>query len=127
MNGKKVLITDDDLAFCEMLTEILTIEGAQVIVCHDGQTGLATALAEHPDIVVFDVMMPGMSGISALEQLRADDWGKNVPALLLTNVNEPGAVASGTENGPPTEYLLKIDWTLDQIAEKVRTILEKTQ
>ncbi len=127
MEGKKILVVDDDLAFCEMLTEILSAEGAEVLVCHDGQSGLDTAFANHPDIVLFDVMMPGISGLAALEQLRADAWGKNIPALLLTNVSEPGAIASSIENGPPTEYLLKIDWTLDQIAEKIKTILAKTQ
>ena len=125
MNGKKILLVDDDLAFTEMLTEILTDEGAVVTVQHDGESGINTALQTHPDLVVFDVMMPRMSGIAALEILRNDDWGKNVPALLLTNVNEPDAMAATLENGPPTEYLLKIDWTLDQIVDKIKNILLK--
>lgn len=123
MNGKKILMVDDDLAFCEMLSEILTEEGAEVMVEHDGASGIEKALKEHPDLVMFDVMMPIMSGIKALEQLRADSWGKNVPAILLTNVNQPEAMAASLENGPPTEYLLKVDWTLDQIAERVKKIL----
>ncbi|HCC05170.1 TPA: hypothetical protein DEP58_02590 [Patescibacteria group bacterium] len=124
MNGKKILMVDDDLAFCEMLSEILREEGAEVLVEHDGASGIEKALSEHPDIVLFDVMMPVMSGIKALEKLRADGWGKNVPAILLTNVNQPEAMAASLENGPPTEYLLKVDWTLDQIAERIKKILE---
>ncbi|KKS29049.1 MAG: hypothetical protein UV60_C0002G0002 [Parcubacteria group bacterium GW2011_GWA2_43_11] len=123
MNGKKILMVDDDLAFCEMLSEILRDEGAEVLVEHDGAAGIEKALSEHPDLVLFDVMMPVMSGIKALEKLRADGWGKNVPAILLTNVNQPDAMAASLENGPPTEYLLKVDWTLDQIAERIKKIL----
>lgn len=118
-------MVDDDLAFCEMLSEILTDEGAQVFVEHDGASGIERARAEHPDLVMFDVMMPVMTGIKALEQLRSDEWGKNVPAILLTNVNQPEAMAASVEQGPPTEYLLKVDWTLDQIAERVKKILAR--
>jgi CheY-like chemotaxis protein len=125
MNGKKILLVDDDLAFCEMLTEILQDEGAMVIVEHDGQSGVARALSEHPDIVMFDMMMPVMTGIAALEILRKDSWGKDIPAVLLTNINQPEAMAASIEKGPPTEYLLKVDWTLDQIAERIKKILEK--
>lgn len=126
MEGKKILLVDDDMAFCEMLSEILTAEGAHVITEIDGESGINRALKEHPDIVVFDVMMPRMSGIQALEQLRKDQWGKNIPALLLTNVNEPEAVAAGIESGPPTEYLLKVDWTLEQIAERIKNVLARS-
>ena len=125
MNGKKILIIDDDLAFCEMLSEILRDEGAEVIVKNDGNSGLDAALKEHPDVVLSDMMMPGMTGMAVLEELRKDDWGKTVPAILLTNVNQPEAMAASIENGPPTEYLLKVDWTLDQIAERIKKVLEK--
>ena len=127
MKGKKILIIDDDLAFCEILHEILMEEGAEVLIQHDGESGLTTAFAEHPDFIVCDVMMPGISGTSVLEQIRKDDWGQNVPMLMLTNVNEPDVTATSVEEESSTEFLLKIDWTLDQIAEKIRTILEKTQ
>jgi two-component system, OmpR family, alkaline phosphatase synthesis response regulator PhoP len=125
MNGKKILVVDDDLAFCEMLTEILESEGASVSVEHDGQAGLEKALELHPDLILLDMMMPRMTGIAALELLRKDAWGKNVPAVLLTNVNQPEAMAASIEKGPPTEYLLKVDWTLDEIAEKIKKILAK--
>ena len=88
MQGKKILIVDDDLAFCEMLTEILTEEGAEVVVKHDGESGIEAAFEHHPDIVVFDVMMPRMTGIAALEKLRNDDWGQHIPALLLTDLQQ---------------------------------------
>ena len=122
MKGKKILVIDDDVSFCDMLKEILEAEGADVLLEHDGVSGINTALEKHPDLLVIDVMMPQMSGIAVLEKLRGDEWGKSIPAILLTNVNEPDAMAASMEHGPATEYLLKIDWTLDQIAEKINKI-----
>jgi CheY-like chemotaxis protein len=123
MQGKKILIIDDDLAFTEMLGEILRDEGAEVIEEHDGAAGIERALADHPDILLIDIMMPRMSGIAALEKLRADEWGAHVPAILLTNMTQPDALAASMEKGPPTEYLLKTDWTLDQVADRVKQLL----
>jgi len=123
MGNKKVLIVDDDLAFCELLSEILTTEGFVVETEHDGQSGVEKALEIHPDLVMFDVMMPRMTGIAALQKLREDEWGKTASVVLLTNVNQPEAMAASMEKGPPIEYLLKVDWTLDQIAERIKKIL----
>ena len=123
MEGKKILIIDDDIAFCDMLNEILTDEGAVVSIEHDGMSGIENALNNKPDLMVIDMMMPKMSGIAVLKKLREDEWGRNAKAILLTNVNEPEAMAATMEHGPATEYLLKIDWTLEQIAEKIKKIL----
>ncbi len=124
MQGKKILLVDDDLAFCELLTEILTSEGATVFVEHDGEAGVTKALQEHPDIALFDVMMPKKTGIAALQELRQDVWGKTAKVVLLTNVNQPEAMAASVEKGLPAEYLLKVDWTLDQIANRIKKLLE---
>ncbi len=125
MKDKKILVVDDDLAFCEMLTEVLSSYGANVLIEHDGESGVNRALKDHPDVILFDMMMPKMTGIAALEILRNDKWGKKVPTILLTNVNQPEAMAATVEKGAPTEYLLKIDWTLDQIAERVKKLLDR--
>ena len=128
MENKKILVVDDDASFCEMLKEILEEKGAKVLVELDGEAGLNTALTEKPDLVVLDVMMPKLTGIAVLEKLRKDEWGYKVPAILLTNVNEPDAIAASMETeGPPAEYVLKIDWTLEDIADKISKLLTKQQ
>jgi len=118
MQGKTILIVDDDTVFSDILSEILREKGANVVIEHDGASGLERAKSLAPDIVVVDVMMPRMSGVEMLERFRATDVGKCVPVLLLTNMNEADTMAKRTE-GDPTEVLLKTDWTLDQIAERV--------
>ncbi len=123
VEGKTVLIVDDDLAFADMLSEILRDEGLEVLVEHDGVAGYERALRDKPDLMMFDMMMPRMSGVQALERIREDVWGKDVPAILLTNMNEPEALGAQPRQGP-TECLLKTDLTLDQIAEKIKQVLQ---
>jgi CheY-like chemotaxis protein len=124
MSQKTVLVIDDDLDFSVMLKEVLEAEGYAVLVEHDGISGLAKALEVHPDLVVSDFMMPRMSGIAALTELRKDDWGKTVPAILLTNMSATEALgAVGASPSVPTKCLLKTDLSLDQIATQVKTLL----
>ncbi len=120
---KKILLIDDDLAFSEMLSEILKDEGFDVLVEHDGLRGFERATAEHPDLVMCDVMMPGMSGLELLKQLRDDQWGSTVPIILLTNMTQPEAMAQMAQGSAHTECLLKTDWTLDKLAEKLKVLL----
>lgn len=119
----KILIVDDDLVLSGMVSEILTEDGYQVFVEHDGESGLARAEEVHPDLVMLDVMMPKMTGIAVLERIRETPWGKHTPAVLLTNVNEPESVSAATEKGGPVSYLLKTDWSIEQIVEKIKSLI----
>ena len=119
--SKRILVVDDDTMFSDMLSEILTEEGFTTLVEHDGATGLARALAEHPDLLIMDFMMPHLSGLEALKQLRADAWGKGIPVFLLTNMAQADF---GSDAVGPTECLLKTDWTLDALAKKVAETLK---
>lgn len=123
-NVQKILVVDDDLVLSDMLSEILREDGYDVMVEHDGEAGLRVALEHKPDVLVLDVMMPKMTGIAVLEQVRASEWGTSVPALLLTNVNEPETLTAVIEKGKGNvQFLLKTDWTIEQIVEKVKAAL----
>jgi CheY-like chemotaxis protein len=95
-----------------------------VLVEHDGVSGVSKALEAKPDVVMFDFMMPRMSGVAALEELRRDAWGKTVPAILLTNMGAAEALGAVQANsGVVTDCLLKTDLTLDDIAAHVQKLL----
>ncbi len=123
MEAKKILIIDDDLAFSEMLSEILRDEEFEVTVTHDGVQGLQTAITLQPDLVMCDVMMPGMTGVQLVQKLRADSWGATVPIILLTNMTQPELENEIVESSAHTECLLKTDWTLDKLTEKIKSLL----
>ena len=122
MNGKKILVVDDEQDLREALVTALTAVGLVGISASDGETGLALALSERPDLILLDIGMPKMNGHQVLAQLRKDPWGKNVPVLLLTNYDDPGNIAEGIEL-KSNEYIMKANESLESIVKKVKQYL----
>ena len=118
-HGKKVLLIEDDAAMRTALSEALTSSGMTVVEGTDGDTGLVLALKEHPDIILLDLLMPNMGGIGFLGGLRKDEWGKQVPVIVLTNLNSMQAVAEAFEHGS-YDYLVKANVTLAEVVAKIK-------
>jgi DNA-binding response OmpR family regulator len=124
--NKKVLIlvVEDEKILVNTLEEKLLAEGFDVIKAYNGIDGFALALNEHPNLILLDLLMPKMDGMSMLKELRKDEWGKNVPVIILTNLS-----ASDEERNrditkfEPSYYFMKTDKSLDEIIEKVKEIL----
>ena len=116
---KRVLLIEDDAAMRTALAEALTDSGFVVSQGTDGDTGLATALAEHPDLIILDLLMPNLGGIGLLGALRRDPWGKSVPVVVLTNLNSMQSVAEVLEHGS-YDYLVKANVSLAQVVAKIK-------
>ena len=80
----RVLIVDDEPATVELLTDMLTAQGFRAVAAHNGHEGIEMALAQRPDVIVLDLVMPGESGFDVVRQLRDHPWGRNVPILVFT-------------------------------------------
>ena len=85
---KTVLIVDDETDVTEVISFWLRREGFRVLTASEAAEGLALARAEHPDMVLLDVMMPGISGWEMLERLKASDETKSIPVVMLTVLAE---------------------------------------
>jgi len=83
---KKILIVDDDPDFVEAVTMILRPKKFEVVTAYNGKEGLEKVKAEHPDLVVLDVMMPEKDGYSVCKELKSDPKWNHIPILLLTGV-----------------------------------------
>jgi len=118
----KLLLIDDDLEFTSMLSEMCTADGFTVFISHTGKDGLVQALTNHPDVIISDLFMPELSGADLAKELRTDEWGKNVPILLLTNMSKADIALDDSLN---VECLLKTDVTLDEIVAKAKSLLAK--
>lgn len=123
MEKKKILIVEDDVALLNVLVEKFTKEGYKVVSAKDGAVGLKTALLERPNIILLDIIMPVMDGMTMLQRLRKDEWGKGAKVLLLTNLNSAEKVVDALDNGV-FDYLVKADWSLNDIVEKVNKRLK---
>jgi DNA-binding response OmpR family regulator len=116
-----VLLVDDDVELLELLRDYLASDGFAVDCAHDGPTGVSAALAGRFDIVVLDVMMPGVSGLQALAQIRAVS---TVPVLMLTARGDDTDRIVGLELGAD-DYVPK-PCTPRELAARLRAILKRT-
>lgn len=123
----KVLIVEDEEIICKTYADELSDSGFNVLVAGNGKEGLELALHEKPDIILLDILMPVMDGLSMMDQLRKDEtYGKKVPIILLTNLSagEEKIMQSIIKN-EPAYYLIKSDWTLSQVIEKIKERLSR--
>lgn len=116
-----VLLIDDDVELVGMFAEYLGQEGFQASCVHNGEDGVRAALAGQHAIVILDVMMPGMSGIEALRQIRA---ASRIPVLMLTARGDDADRILGLELGAD-DYVAK-PCTPRELTARVRAILRRT-
>ena len=81
---KRVILAEDEPNIVESLRFLLARAGFEVGVCESSQRALDTVLADPPDVLVLDVMLPELDGLEVLRQMRAHDRGQSVPVLMLT-------------------------------------------
>jgi len=119
---QSILIVDDEVSLRHALRDKLLLEGFSALEAKNGEEGLETALREHPDLILLDIVMPVMDGITMLKNLRADAWGQNAKVIMLTNLNGDGKVADAIVWGTQ-DYLVKSDWRLEDVVAKIRAKL----
>jgi two-component system alkaline phosphatase synthesis response regulator PhoP len=123
----KILIVEDEAVINKAYTEELRDEGFEVITATNGRDGLELALGEKPDLILLDILMPIMDGLTMMDQLREkNEYGKNVPIILLTNMS-PGEekIMTAIVKNEPAYYLVKSDWNLSGVLEKIRERLKR--
>jgi len=103
---KKILLVDDSRTVLLMHQMLLADRGYELLTARDGQEALEKAMAERPDIIFLDVLMPGMDGFSACQALRADENTRHIPIIMVTTRGEPYNVQRGYESGC-SDYLTK--------------------
>ena len=117
----RLLVVDDDIELCSLLEEFLRREGYTVESVHEGKTGLEKALQGGYDLIVLDVMLPGMDGFEILKRLRAQS---RVPVLMLTARGEDVDRIIGLEIGAD-DYLSK-PFNPRELSARVKAILRRT-
>ena len=122
MDKKKalILVVEDERLLIKALGDKLRLEGFEVLEAHNGKEGLALAIEKHPDLILLDIIMPVMDGISMLQELRKDEWGKYASVLMLTNLTDADKTEESLKNGA-FDYLIKADWKLGDLIIKIRT------
>ena len=116
---KKILIVEDEKLELMALVARFKMENFKVFEASDGEEGLKIALDEHPDFILSDIMMPKVTGIEMITQIRqSGEWGKAVPILMLTGVVEAESISKIVEQGVH-DYVIKGAMHMDDVVKKV--------
>jgi len=124
LSNKKILIVEDEEPILRALVDKFTREGFETLEARNGEEGLEIALREHPDLILLDIIMPKMDGMTMLHKLREDTWGEQVPVIILTNLSEAEKMKEAMEAGV-FDFLVKTNWRLEDVVKKVREKLEE--
>ena len=123
MAKEKILIVDDDHDVVEILRSLLSYKGFTVVAVYDGASALSKVKEEKPDLVVLDIMMPGMDGYNVCETIKTDPETKNIPVIMLTAKDMFGDVEKALEK--------KADWYIAKpydskyLVDKINQFLSK--
>lgn len=120
--AERILVIEDESKIADFLRRGLTYEGFQVDVRFDGEAGLKAARDNPPDLVILDVMLPGIDGIEVCRRLRA---GGAVPVLMLTAKDSVADKVKGLDSGAD-DYMVK-PFSFDELIARVRALLRRTR
>ncbi len=120
--GTRILVIEDDEAIVRFVRRGLAYENYEVEVATDGLTGLQKAQQDPPDLVVLDLMLPGLDGMEVCRRLRA---GSNVPILILTARDSVNDRVMGLDMGAD-DYMVK-PFNLDELLARIRALLRRTK
>jgi len=119
----KILIVEDDPMISSIYEAKFKADGYEVFIATDGAKGLESAKKEKPDIVMLDVILPGLDGFSVLEEIKKDETIRNTSVVMLTNLGTEDDKIKGKKMGA-SDYLVKASLTPGQISDKIKQALK---
>ncbi|MFH1462336.1 MAG: response regulator [bacterium] len=121
---KVILFIEDESALQKTFGEVLGQEGYQMLSALDGEIGLRLAKEKKPDLILLDLILPKVSGFDVLKKLKEDSETKEIPVIILTNLEGVGDVEKVLELGAKT-YLVKTKYSLEELTDKIKNSLEE--
>lgn len=123
MNPKKrILLVEDEAFIRDLYQRQLTKEGFEVVVAVDGQEGLNQLKSQTFDLLLLDIMLPGMNGLQVLREFKTQNPNSQMITILLTNLGQEAVIKEGFELGAQA-YLIKASYTPEQVVNEVKTAL----
>ena len=122
---KKILIIEDETILGELLMQRLGAEGCETVWAVDGKAGMEKMREVLPDLVLLDIVMPKLDGIGVLKKIKEDEKTKNIPVVMLTNLDDTQKVAEAMQLGARS-YLVKTDWKISDVIKKVEELFPKS-
>jgi response regulator RpfG family c-di-GMP phosphodiesterase len=122
---KTILVVEDERSLRSAIVDVLHLKNFLPLEAENGRVGVDVALSEHPDLILLDLAMPEMDGMTALKKIREDAWGVRVPVIILTNLSATDErLVNDMVTHKPLHYLIKSDWKLHDVIQKVEEVLQ---
>ncbi len=118
----KIAIIEDDPVISQMYRMKFEADEFEVQLANNGKSGVSLVETFNPDIILLDIQMPEMDGADALEIIRKNDWGKNIPVIILTNLGEEESPKNLRALGIHS-YIVKANLTPRQVVQRVKDAL----
>jgi DNA-binding response OmpR family regulator len=119
---QKILIIEDDRFLRELISRKLISENYQACEASDGEEGVRVAKTEKPDLILLDLILPGIDGFEVLGKIRQAAEVGQTPVIILSNLGQKEDIERGIKLGA-TDYLIKAHFTPGEIIEKISSIL----
>lgn len=117
---KKILVVDDEVALRRALVDTLSAENEfEVLSAADGEEAFVSITKNHPDLVLLDIAMPKMDGLTVIQKLKTENSLGKTKIMFLTNSSELSQIATAMSSGA-FDYLVKADWDLKDVVKKVK-------
>jgi len=120
--AKKILIIEDDKFLRELISQKLLKEGYDIAEAVDGEKGIKSVKDEKPDLVLLDLILPGIDGFEVLSRIKSDPLLAQTPVIILSNLGQKDDIDRGLKIGA-TDYMIKAHFTPAEIIEKIKKIL----
>jgi len=121
--AKKILVVEDDRFLRELIVQKLSKEGYETIEAVDGEEGVKKAKEAKPDLMLLDLILPGIDGFEVLTRVKEDPEAAAIPVIILSNLGQKDDVERGLRLGV-SGYLIKAHFTPSEIIDKVKSILK---
>lgn len=121
---KKVLVVEDDTLLSSLLSRKLS-ETYELLYAPTGEAALDILSKDIPDLVLLDVVLPGMDGFEVLRRIKADPKTAGVHVVILSNLSQDEDIAKGKQLGAD-QYVVKVSLTLDEIVQMVGSVMQRS-
>ena len=123
--GTKIVMIEDDKFLGSLVAKKLIASGCAVTYVDNGEAAMPVIEAELPNLVLLDLLLPGMSGFDVLSNIKQNEKTKNIPVILLSNLGEKKDIEQGMQLGA-VNFLIKATMTVDEILDEAAKAIHGT-
>jgi len=121
---ENILIVEDDKFLRELISKKLIGQGFKIDEAIDGEEGLKKLQEIKPDMVLLDLILPGLDGFDVLQRIKDDPSTASIPVLILSNLGQKDEIEKGLKLGA-VDFLVKAHFTPEEIVQKIKQVFEK--